>query len=36
MGMAIDPICMMRVNESTAKWTSDLKGVRYHFCAPGC
>lgn len=34
--MAIDPICKMTVEEKTAKFTSDYKGKKYYFCAPGC
>lgn len=34
--MAIDPVCGMEVDESTAQWTSDYKGKIYYFCAPGC
>lgn len=34
--MAIDPVCLMEVEESTAKWTSEYKGQTYYFCAPGC
>jgi YHS domain-containing protein len=34
--MAIDPICMMEVDEKTAKWRSEYKGKTYYFCAPGC
>jgi YHS domain-containing protein len=34
--MAIDPICKMTVDETTAKFTSDYKGKKYYFCAPGC
>jgi YHS domain-containing protein len=34
--MAIDPICKMEVDEKTAKNTSDYKGKKYYFCAPGC
>jgi len=34
--MAIDPICKMEVNEKDAKYTSDYKGIKYYFCAPGC
>lgn len=34
--MAIDPICKMTVDEKTAKITSDYKGKKYYFCAPGC
>jgi YHS domain-containing protein len=34
--MAIDPVCKMTVDESTAKFTSVYKGLKYYFCAPGC
>ncbi len=34
--MAVDPICKMDVDEKAAKWTSDYKGKKYYFCAPGC
>ena len=34
--MAIDPVCKMEVDEKTAKWTSEYKGQKYYFCAPGC
>jgi YHS domain-containing protein len=34
--MAIDPICGMTVDEKTAKFTSEYKGKKYYFCAPGC
>jgi YHS domain-containing protein len=34
--MAIDPICKMKVDEKTAKFTSVYKGKMYYFCAPGC
>jgi YHS domain-containing protein len=34
--MAIDPICKMTVDEKTAKFTSEFKGKKYYFCAPGC
>jgi len=34
--MAIDPICKMKVDEATAKFTSDYKGIKFYFCAPGC
>jgi YHS domain-containing protein len=34
--MAVDPICLMEVDEKNAKWTSDHKGKKYYFCAPGC
>ena len=34
--MAIDPVCLMEVEEATAQWTSEYKGQTYYFCAPGC
>lgn len=34
--MAIDPVCMMEVDEATAKFTSEYEGKTYYFCAPGC
>jgi YHS domain-containing protein len=34
--MAIDPVCHMEVDEASAQWTSEYKGVKYYFCAPGC
>ena len=34
--MAMDPVCHMEVDETTAKWTSEYKGQTYYFCAPGC
>jgi len=34
--MAIDPVCKMTVDEKTAKITSEYKGKKYYFCAPGC
>ena len=34
--MAIDPVCGMEVDETSAKWTSEYKGKTYYFCAPGC
>lgn len=34
--MAVDPVCKMDVDEKTAKLTSDYKGKKYYFCAPGC
>ena len=33
---AIDPVCGMEVEESTAEWTSAYEGKTYYFCAPGC
>ena len=34
--MAIDPICKMTVDESTAQYVSEYNGKKYYFCAPGC
>ena len=34
--MAVDPVCGMEVEETTAQWTSEYEGVTYYFCAPGC
>lgn len=34
--MAIDPICGMDVEESTAKYVSEYNGETFYFCAPGC
>ncbi len=34
--MAIDPVCKMEVEESSAAATSEYKGKTYYFCAPGC
>jgi Cu+-exporting ATPase len=34
--MAIDPVCHMEVEESTAAAISEYKGKTYYFCAVGC
>jgi YHS domain-containing protein len=34
--MAIDPICKMTVDENKTNFTSEYKGKKYFFCAPGC
>ncbi len=34
--MAIDPVCKMTVDEKNAAHTSEYKGKKYYFCAPGC
>lgn len=34
--MAIDPVCGMEVDKTTATWKSEYKGQTYYFCAPGC
>lgn len=36
MDMAIDPVCKMEVEESSAAAKSEYKGKTYYFCAPGC
>ena len=36
MAMAIDPVCKMQVDEAKCKITSEHKGKKYYFCAPGC
>ena len=33
---AIDPVCKMEVEESTAEWKTTYQGQTYYFCAPGC
>jgi xanthine dehydrogenase accessory factor len=33
---AIDPICGMRVDVASARWTAERAGETYYFCAPGC
>ncbi|TFH01773.1 MAG: heavy metal translocating P-type ATPase, partial [Candidatus Thorarchaeota archaeon] len=34
--IAIDPICKMDVDTTTANLLSDYEGKRYYFCAPNC
>lgn len=34
--METDPVCKMKVDPKTAKFTTDYKGKTYYFCAPGC
>jgi len=34
--LAIDPVCGMEVDVSTAKWITEHDGETYYFCAPGC
>lgn len=34
--MAVDPVCLMQVDEKKVKHTSVYKGKTYYFCAPGC
>ena len=33
---AIDPVCGMEVEESTAEWKTTYEGKTYYFCALGC
>jgi xanthine dehydrogenase accessory factor len=35
-GIAIDPVCLMKVEIATAKWSYEFEGTMYYFCAPGC
>ena len=34
--IAVDPICGMEVDPSTARWTAQRDGETFYFCAPGC
>ena len=34
--MAVDVVCLMEVDEKTAKWISLYKGKTYYFCGPLC
>lgn len=31
-----DPICKMKVEESTAKYTAEHEGNKFYFCSAGC
>lgn len=33
---AIDPVCHMEVDTATAKFTAEVDGTTFYFCAPGC
>ena len=33
---AVDPICGMRVDVATARFTSEFEGIAYYFCCQGC
>lgn len=35
-GVAIDPICQMEVEITTAKYHSEYEGLDYYFCCAGC
>jgi YHS domain-containing protein len=34
--MAVDPVCGMEVEESSAAGVSEYQGKRYYFCSTGC
>ena len=34
--MAIDPVCNMEVEVSTARWITEHEGETFYFCSPGC
>ena len=34
--MPVDPVCKMVCSEKEAAATSEYKGKKYYFCAPGC
>jgi YHS domain-containing protein len=34
--MEIDPVCKMKIEENKAAATSEYRGKKYYFCAPGC
>ena len=34
--MTKDPVCGMRIEETTAAGKSEYKGTTYWFCSPGC
>jgi YHS domain-containing protein len=36
VGMAIDPICKMKVDEKKAKFMSEYHGKMYYFCSAQC
>ncbi|HWQ48457.1 MAG TPA: YHS domain-containing protein [Methanosarcina sp.] len=33
---AVDPVCKMKVDKATAKFTSVYKGETYYFCSAFC
>ncbi|MFA5860064.1 MAG: cytochrome c biogenesis protein CcdA [Candidatus Thermoplasmatota archaeon] len=33
---AIDPVCKMRVDPASARWSSTRREATYHFCSAGC
>lgn len=34
--MEVDPICKMKVDTETAKFTSEHDGRKFYFCSAGC
>jgi YHS domain-containing protein len=36
MATAIDPVCGMEVDTTTAAGSSEYQGTTYYFCSPGC
>jgi P-type Cu+ transporter len=36
MATAIDPVCGMEVDTTTAAETSEYQGKSYYFCSAGC
>jgi Cu+-exporting ATPase len=36
MSPAVDPVCGMTVDPSTAAGSYDYEGTRYYFCNPSC
>jgi YHS domain-containing protein len=32
----LDPVCLMDVEPTTARWKSEYEGRTFFFCAPGC
>ena len=36
MSLAKDVVCGMTVDERTARYRADWKGVTYHFCSASC
>ncbi|MBI3176602.1 MAG: YHS domain-containing protein [Chloroflexi bacterium] len=35
-GEALDPVCHMIVEITTARYKSEYNGQTFYFCAPGC
>lgn len=32
----LDPVCLMAVDPTTARWKSEYEGTTFYFCAPAC